>query len=82
MHYAIQKQSWFKGHQQTRLLGFRSMKDRAEFLKSRTSSQMDIQYEPILRSELTNKEIKTFRTFAQDGVTTEGIVVYSVVLYR
>ncbi len=82
MYYATQKQSWFKGHQQTRLLGFRSMKDRNEFLKNRTSSQMDLQYETILRSELTNKEIKTFKTFAQYGVTTEGIVVYSLVLYR
>lgn len=82
MHYAIQEQSWFKGHQQTRLLGFRSVKERTDFINKRTISQMDTQYKVILRSELTKKEINTFKLFAQDGSTSDGIVVYSVILYR
>ena len=79
MYYAIQAQGG-KISSNALLLCFRTKQDRGQFLKSRPNYN-GLQYTEILRSDLTHKNIQTFKSFATDGVTEDGIVVWSVRLW-
>lgn len=80
MFYAIQKTTYPNRLQETMLLGFRTRNDRSLFMSLRDPAS-ERQFTPITRRELSRGEVRTFKTFGQDGVFN-GVVVYSVRLYR
>lgn len=80
MYYAIQTEGG-KVNSGALLIGFRTKQDRTQFLKTRPKYN-GFQYTEILRSDLTHKNIQTFKSFATDGVTEDGIVVWSVRLWK